>query len=64
MLLLRKTIFLASIINFGSALEMKARGKTSEAIKWLIGLQPKTARVLRDGKEVDVAIEVPVFFTR
>jgi len=45
-----------ALINFGSALEMRARGKTSEAIKRLIGLQPKTARVVRDGKETDVAI--------
>lgn len=49
-------VIIIGLINFGSALEMKARGKTSEAIKRLIGLQPKTARVLRDGKEVDVAI--------
>ena len=46
-----------SLINFGSALESKARGNTSEAIKRLIGLQPKTARVLRDGKEIDIPIE-------
>jgi Cu+-exporting ATPase len=46
-----------TLINFGSALEMRARGKTSEAIKRLIGLQPKTARVIRDGVEQDVAIE-------
>ncbi|MBI5041212.1 MAG: copper-translocating P-type ATPase [Gammaproteobacteria bacterium] len=45
-----------ALINFGSALEMRARGKTSEAIRRLIGLQPKTARVLRDGMEVDVPI--------
>ncbi len=49
------TIIIA-LINFGSALEMRARGKTSEAIRRLVGLQPKTARVVRDGKEVDVAI--------
>ena len=49
-------VIIIGLINFGSALEMKARGKTSEAIKRLIGLQPKTARVLRDGKEVDVSI--------
>jgi Cu+-exporting ATPase len=36
---------------------MRARGKTSEAIKRLIGLQPKTARVVRNGVEVDIAIE-------
>lgn len=46
-----------AFINLGSALEMRARGKTSEAIKRLIGLQPKTARVLRDGQEVDIPIE-------
>lgn len=45
-----------ALINFGSALEMRARGKTSEAIKRLIGLQPKTARVIRDGKELDIPI--------
>ena len=45
-----------ALINLGQALEMRARGKTSEAIKRLIGLQPKTARVIRDGKEMDVPI--------
>ncbi|MGW8247153.1 MAG: heavy metal translocating P-type ATPase [Acidiferrobacterales bacterium] len=50
------TIIIA-LINFGSALEMRARGKTSEAIKRLIGLQPKTARVIRDGIEQDIPIE-------
>ncbi len=46
-----------SLINIGGALEMRARGKTSEAIKRLIGLQPKTARVLRDGVEQDIPID-------
>jgi Cu+-exporting ATPase len=46
-----------ALINFGAALEMRARGKTSEAIKRLIGLQPRTARVVRSGIEADVAIE-------
>ncbi|MBI3546610.1 MAG: copper-translocating P-type ATPase [Gammaproteobacteria bacterium] len=45
-----------ALINLGQALETRARGKTSEAIKRLIGLQPKTARVIRDGKEMDVAL--------
>jgi len=40
-----------ALINFGAALEMRARGKTSEAIKRLIGLRPRTAIVVRDGKE-------------
>jgi len=50
------TIIIA-LINFGSALEMRARGKTSEAIRRLIGLQPKTARVVRNGIEQDIPIE-------
>ena len=45
------------LINLGLALELKARGRTSEAIKRLIGLQAKTARVIRDDKELDIAIE-------
>ncbi|HEY9147954.1 MAG TPA: heavy metal translocating P-type ATPase [Gammaproteobacteria bacterium] len=45
-----------ALINFGSALEMRARGKTSEAIKRLVGLQPKTARVVREGRELDIPI--------
>ncbi|OGI50536.1 MAG: copper-translocating P-type ATPase [Candidatus Muproteobacteria bacterium RIFCSPHIGHO2_12_FULL_60_33] len=49
------TIIIA-LINLGQALEMRARGKTSEAIKRLIGLQPKTARVIRDGQELDIPI--------
>jgi len=49
------TIILA-FINLGSALETRARGKTSSAIRQLIGLQPRTARVLRDGREIDVPI--------
>ena len=46
-----------ALVNFGSALETRARGKTSEAIKRLIGLQPRTARVVRNGVEQDIAIE-------
>jgi Cu+-exporting ATPase len=45
-----------ALINFGQALEMRARSRTSEAIKRLIGLQPKTARVVRDGQEQDVPV--------
>lgn len=50
-------LIIIALINLGSALEIRARGKTSQAIKRLIGLQAKTARVLRYGEEVDVAIE-------
>ena len=45
------------LINLGLALELKARGRTSEAIKRLIGLQAKTARVVRDDKQLDIPIE-------
>ena len=51
------TAMIIGLIDLGLALEIKARGRTSEAIKRLIGLQAKTARVVRDGKEVDIAIE-------
>ena len=46
-----------ALVVLGLALELKAKGRTSEAIKKLIGLQAKTARVLRDGKEVDLPVE-------
>ncbi len=49
-----------AFINLGSALEMRARGKTSQAIKRLIGLQPRTARVVRAGQEVDIPIGLVV----
>jgi Cu+-exporting ATPase len=50
-------VMIITFVNIGSVLELRARGKTSEAIRRLIGLQPKTARVIRDGKELDVPIE-------
>ncbi len=45
------------LILLGRYFEAKAKGQTSEAIKKLIGMQAKTARVVRDGKEVDIPIE-------
>ena len=51
------TAMIIGLINLGLALEVKARGKTSEAIKRLIGLQAKTARVIRDDKDIDIPIE-------
>lgn len=51
------TAMIIGLIDLGLALELKARGRTSEAIKRLIGMQAKTARVIRDDKELDVAIE-------
>ncbi|MEO6891407.1 MAG: HAD-IC family P-type ATPase, partial [Ktedonobacteraceae bacterium] len=46
-----------ALVNLGLALELRARGRTSEAIKKLIGLQAKTARVVRDGVEGDIPFE-------
>ena len=45
------------LILLGRFLEARARGRTSEAIRRLIGLQPNTARVVRDGQEVEVSVE-------
>jgi len=45
-----------TLIKLGKFLEARAKGHTSEAIKKLIGLQPKTAVVIRDNSEVEVSI--------
>ena len=44
-------------IVLGRYLEALTRGRTSEAIRKLMGLKPKTARVIRDGQEIDVAAD-------
>ncbi|MBE2269886.1 MAG: copper-translocating P-type ATPase [Anaerolinea sp.] len=46
-----------TLITLGKLLEVRAKGRTSEAIKKLLGLAPKTATLLRDGDEVEVAID-------
>ncbi|MDP2726727.1 MAG: copper-translocating P-type ATPase, partial [Dehalococcoidia bacterium] len=46
-----------TLILLGRFLEARAKGRTSEAIKKLMGMQAKTARVVRDGQEVDIPIE-------
>ena len=48
---------LITLIILGKLLEATAKGRTSEAIKALMGLQAKTARLIRQGEEVDVPIE-------
>jgi Cu+-exporting ATPase len=48
---------LITLIVLGRWLEAKARGRTSEAIKRLLGLQPKVARVRRGGTEIDLPVE-------
>jgi Cu+-exporting ATPase len=45
------------LILLGRFFEARAKGRTSEAIKKLIGLQPRTARIIRDGKELDIPVE-------
>jgi Cu+-exporting ATPase len=46
-----------ALILLGRLLESRARGRTSEAIRRLIGLQAKTARVIREGMEIDIPVE-------
>ncbi|MCL4515666.1 MAG: heavy metal translocating P-type ATPase [Firmicutes bacterium] len=46
-----------TLIILGKMLEAIAKGRTSEAIKKLMGLQAKTARVIRDGQEQDIPVE-------
>ncbi len=54
-------VIIIALILLGRWLEARAKGQTSEAIKKLMGLQAKTARVIRDGQEIDIPVEeVPV----
>ncbi|GAB4503646.1 MAG: heavy metal translocating P-type ATPase [Anaerolineales bacterium] len=46
-----------TLIKLGKYLEARAKGRTSEAIKKLMGLRAKTARVIRDGEEAEVSID-------
>ena len=48
---------LHTLIILGRYLEARAKGRTSEAIKKLMGLQARTARLIRNGQELDVPIE-------
>jgi len=51
------TVVVTALVVLGMAMEVKARGRTSEAIEKLIGLQPKTARVVRGASEVEIPID-------
>ena len=51
------TVVVTALVVLGLAMEVKARGRSSEAIRKLIGLQARTARVLRGGTEVDIPVE-------
>ena len=46
-----------TLILVGRFLETRAKGRTSEAVKKLVGLQPKSAHTLRDGSEIEIPIE-------
>ncbi len=46
-----------TLIKLGKLLEARAKGQTSAALRRLMGLRPKTARLLRDGAEVEVPVE-------
>src|SRR3989338_4125736 len=50
-------VFLITFVLMGKWLEARAKGKTSDAIKKLMGLQAKTARVIRGGETTDMPIE-------
>jgi Cu+-exporting ATPase len=51
------SVTIITLILLGKYLEAVAKGKTSEAIKKLMGLQPRTARVIRNGAEEDIPVE-------
>lgn len=50
------SLMILALINLGSALESQTRGKTSEAVRQLLDLKPKTAHVIRQGKEQDILL--------
>ncbi|HEY9811378.1 MAG TPA: heavy metal translocating P-type ATPase [Halomicronema sp.] len=50
-------VVIITLILLGRFLENRARGQTSEAMRKLIGLQAKTARLIRDGEEIDVPVQ-------
>lgn len=50
-------ILLAAFLNLGKYLENRAKGKTSEAIKKLLDLRPRSARVIRGSSEMEIAVD-------
>lgn len=49
-------VFILAFVMTGRALEARAKRRTTSALRKLIGLQPATARVVRDGEEIDVSV--------
>ena len=50
-------VVIIAFVLTGKLMEERAKGNTSTAIRKLMGLQPKKARVVRDGKELDVPLD-------
>lgn len=50
-------VFIIALILMGNAFEARAKSRTSTALRSLVNLQPKTARVVRDTQEIDVSVE-------
>jgi P-type Cu+ transporter len=50
-------VIVVALILLGQALELRAKSRSSAALKKLLELQARTARVIRDGREVDVPVE-------
>jgi P-type Cu+ transporter len=50
-------LIIIAFIKFGGALEIRTRGKTKETIQKLLDLRPPKARVVRDGKEIDIDLQ-------
>jgi len=50
-------LIVIALVNIGHVMEARARGKTNQAIEKLLSLQAKTARVVRDGKEIDIPLD-------
>ncbi|MDE3153828.1 MAG: heavy metal translocating P-type ATPase [Acidobacteriota bacterium] len=50
-------VVITELVLLGQVLELRARSRTTAAIRQLLGLAPKTARVIRDGREEDVPLE-------
>jgi Cu+-exporting ATPase len=51
------TAVVTALVVLGQALEVRAKGQTSQAIRKLIGLQARTARVVRNGREIEIPVE-------
>jgi len=51
------TTVVIALVVLGQAIEARTKGQSSQAIRKLLGLQAKTARVLRDGQEVEIPVE-------